>query len=286
MKVAIMTELLVDRGMSQAEAIQFARNLGYDGIDISFFTAMKDDDEMMKGDYLGHARELKELCDRIGIAPVQCHTPFPIHRDGDEAYNQKMVMVQKKCLEICGVMGIPIAVIHPWNNWTPEENKKWYMELYPVAEKNHVIIATENMWNWNQEKDQADYAACSTPEDFLANVTAMNLPNFKACVDLGHAHMFFFDPLVSPERMIRVLGHQYCVALHVHDNMGRFDTHQIPYTGTIDWNEVIRALKEIHYQGNLVMELSFRKDAPLEILKAYFKDAYEVGTYLRKALMS
>lgn len=285
MKVSMMTEHLLEHGMNQEEAIRFAKKLGFDGIDISLFGCMRDDDEMMKGDYLDHARHLKAVCDELSIAPVQCHTPFPVHRDNDDEYNEKMIEVQKKCLRICGAMGIPVAVIHPWNNWTPEENKLFYEKLYPVAEENHVIIATENMWNWNYEKDCAAYAACSTPENFLANCEAMNKPYFKACVDLGHANMFFFDKTVTPERMIQVLGHQYVCALHVHDNHGRYDEHEIPFTGNIHWKEVIQALRDIHYEGNIDLELAQRRDAPLEVVEAYFRHAYVVGDSLRREIL-
>lgn len=50
-------------------------------------------------------------------------------------------------------------------------------------------IATENMWNWNGEKDEAAPAACSDPESFNAHLDAVNDPFFVACLDIGHAEM-------------------------------------------------------------------------------------------------
>ena len=46
----------------------------------------------------------------------------------------------------------------------------------------------------------------------------------------------------------RELG-DYIGCLHVHDNDGIHDLHQAPYSGVIDWKEVMQALKDINYQG-------------------------------------
>ena len=151
---------------------------------------MDDQDEMRRGDFREHAKHLGEVCKEIGLTPVQAHAPFPIHKEGDGAYNTKMLEVTKQCLEICSLIGIPVLVIHPWNNWDAEENKtRWFSRLYPEAERDRVIIATENMWNWDKSKNRATKAACSSPKDFFALCALMNRPYFKACVDVGHANM-------------------------------------------------------------------------------------------------
>ena len=42
--------------------------------------------------------------------------------------------------------------------------------------------------------------------------------------------------------------------LHVHDNDGIRDLHQIPYEGVIDWADFARALSETHWNGVLSLE--------------------------------
>ena len=44
------------------------------------------------------------------------------------------------------------------------------------------------------------------------------------------------------------------VALHVHDNDGIRDLHQIPYEGVIDWADFARALSETCWNGVLSLE--------------------------------
>lgn len=45
-------------------------------------------------------------------------------------------------------------------------------------------------------------------------------------------------------------------ALHIHDNDRWHDSHQIPFSMSIDFNYVVKALKNINYQGYLTLEAS------------------------------
>ena len=53
--------------------------------------------------------------------------------------------------------------------------------------------------------------------------------------------------------MIRAIGERLG-ALHIHDNDRWKDLHQIPFAGSIDWNEVVKALKDIDYKGEFTLE--------------------------------
>ena len=53
--------------------------------------------------------------------------------------------------------------------------------------------------------------------------------------------------------MIRQLGHRL-QALHIHDNDRLHDSHQIPYSMEIDFDGIVKALKEIGYYGYFTLE--------------------------------
>ena len=110
-------------------------------------------------------------------------------------------------------------------------------------------IATENMWNWKDGR--ASFAACSTPEDFIAHLNVVNDEDFVACLDVGHAEMMGND--VSAVKMIKALNNKL-QALHLHDNDKHHDSHQIPFSMLIDFNQIAKALKEIEYNGYLTLE--------------------------------
>ena len=44
--------------------------------------------------------------------------------------------------------------------------------------------------------------------------------------------------------------------LHLHDNYGTRDDHSMPYFGTIDWEEIMRALRDIGYEGTFNYEVA------------------------------
>ena len=43
-------------------------------------------------------------------------------------------------------------------------------------------------------------------------------------------------------------------ALHIHDNDRHHDNHQIPFSMNIDFIPIVKALKEIDYQGYFTLE--------------------------------
>ncbi len=77
------------------------------------------------------------------------------------------------------------------------------------------------------------------------------------CFDSGHANLVGLDF----ESFLRTLGPRLKV-LHLHDNDGITDLHQIPYTfaksreneTSTDWGGFLRGLRAIHYEGTLNFE--------------------------------
>ena len=106
------------------------------------------------------------------------------------------------------------------------------------------------------------------------------------CFDTGHANLVGIDF----ESFITALGHRLKV-LHIHDNDGRSDLHQIPFTFTrtrenkpsTDWEGFVRGLRNIRFDKVLSFETApvitaFPKELKEEALALiakigkYFKD--------------
>ena len=107
------------------------------------------------------------------------------------------------------------------------------------------------MLNWDIEKDHSCFAACATPESFNAHLDAVNDEYFTACLDIGHAEMKGSNTTASD--MIRALDKRLS-ALHIHDNDKWHDSHQIPFSMDINFEEIVAALKEIDYKGYFTLE--------------------------------
>ncbi len=193
---------------------------------------------------LSFARKLKKIGEDHGIVCNQAHAPFPVNT---RAVRDSL----KLALECTAEAGAEICVIHPNNRFSAEQNAQFYFELIPFAKECGVKIATENMWNWDQENNISTFAACSTGEDFKKHIDAVADESFVACLDLGHAEMRGSgDGAVN---MIKALGSRIR-ALHIHDNDLRNDLHQIPFSGSIDFEAILKALKEIGYCGYFTLE--------------------------------
>ncbi|MBO5647131.1 MAG: sugar phosphate isomerase/epimerase [Clostridia bacterium] len=236
------------------KAVELCAKAGFDAWDFSMFDMcrfnwktmqpVESDHPLAGNDYLAYARELKKIGLENGIVCNQSHAPFPVHVPAIRSY-------LKRAIECTAEAGGEICVIHPDNNATAEQNAEMYAELLPFARSCGVKIATENMWNWDKEKNCSSFAACATGEDFKKHIDILNDDFLVACLDLGHAEMRGSgDGCVS---MIHTLGPRL-QALHIHDNDCIHDNHQIPFSMNIDFDPIVKALKEIGYPGYFTME--------------------------------
>lgn len=240
--------------IGEEKAVELIAKAGFDAWDFSMFDMCKYDwgnqcllenDHPLSGDnYIAFARRLKQIGLDNGIVCNQSHAPFPTCCAEIRSY-------YKRAIECTAEAGGKICIIHPDNNKSAEENAEMYFELLPFAKSCGVKIATENMWNWNDEKDEAAPAACSDPASFNAHLDAVNDDFFVACLDIGHAEMRGLG--TSAAEMIKALGPRL-QALHIHDNDLWHDSHQIPMSMGIDFEVVVKALKEIDYKGYLTLE--------------------------------
>ncbi len=235
-------------------AVEYTAKAGFDAWDFSMFDMVNYDWSTGKteitnhplntGNYASYARKLKQIGLDNGIVCNQSHAPFP-------SCSKEVRSMMKRAIECTAEAGGKICIIHPDNDKSAEENAEMYMELLPFAKSCGVKIAAENMWYWNHEKDEACFAACSTPESFNAHLDAVNDDYLVACLDIGHAEMRGLN--TSAVEMIKALGKRLC-ALHIHDNDRWHDSHQIPFSMDIDFEKVVAALREIKYNGYFTLE--------------------------------
>lgn len=244
------------RIVGEEKAVELIGKAGFDCWDLSMFNMCRWDwprncpvesDHPFKGDnYLAFVKELKKIGEAYGMKCNQSHAPFPCDKPQVQSY-------LKRAIECTAEAGGKICIIHPVNNWDAQRNAEFYFELLPFAKDHGVKIATENMWNWTNENglNQAAAAACSHHDDFVAHLDAVNDDYFTACLDIGHAEMKGLDTTAS--EMIHAIGNRLG-ALHIHDNDRWRDLHQIPFAGSIDWNDVVKALRDIDYKGEFTLE--------------------------------
>ncbi len=242
--------------IGEEKAIEYIAKAGFDAWDFSMFAMCKYDwgskallennHPLASNNYLAFARRLKKIGNDYGIVCNQSHAPFPSSCPEIRSYF-------KRAIECTAEAGGNICIIHPDNDKSAAENAEMYIELLPFAKECGVKIATENMWNWDTEKDQSSFAACATAESFIEHLDAVKDDYLVACLDIGHAEMRGSGS--GTATMIYALKDRL-QALHIHDNDQFHDSHQIPFSMSVDFNSVVKALKDINYKGYLTLEAS------------------------------
>ena len=242
------------RLIGEERAVELYAKAGFDAWDFSMFDMVKydwknkcvleNDHPLGSREYLAFARKLKQIGLDNGIVCNQSPAPFPVSIPEIRDH-------LKRAIECTAEAGGKICIVHPDNNKSAAENAEMYRELTEFSGGYGVKIATENMWNWDKEKDQCSFAACMSPESFCEHVDIVKSEYMTACLDIGHAEMRGAD--TSAVELIKALGPRLG-ALHIHDNDKWHDSHEIPFSMDIDFVPIVKALKEIGYSGYFTLE--------------------------------
>ena len=153
--------------------------------------------------------------------------------DGKEIFN-----IYLSYIDDCKKHEIPMAVMHVTNGINPppygELGLNRFKKIIEKAEKNNVTIALENLLR----PEYLDYIFDNIKSDKL-----------KFCYDSGHENC-----LMSGIKFLEKYKDKLA-ALHLHDNNGLSDQHLLPFSGTINWGDIIDRLKDINYKGVFSLEL-------------------------------
>ncbi len=164
-------------------------------------------------------------------------------KDVEDLRKQAVAQLTNR-IEMTSLMGGNAIVMHlPGQSLSTEfgqrlweETKKSIDELLPVAKKNNVAIALENTQPGTL--DILDLAFSEYTSDDL---------NF--CFDIGHSCCWG-----GGVELMEKYGDRL-VAIHLHDNDGIDDLHNIPFTGKIDWEYFCKVLPTTSYKGPLNLEI-------------------------------
>lgn len=247
MKLAMQGfELIYWFGEEKAFAI--LKESGFDGVDYYYDHR----DHVLKDGYIERAQNTRALLDRAGISCVQVHAPFDFtYEQVEDNYTCLL-----RAIECAGIIGAPYIVIHylmpPQEVDFIECNRAFYKSFEPYAKKAGVKIAIENLYY--RDLKRGGYLGKEFADPYILKefVKSLDSDIFVACVDTGHASL---TP-TEPEDFIRVFDNNTLKVLHVHDTDYLDDRHTLPGIGTLNWNEITKALGEIDYQGNFSFEIN------------------------------
>lgn len=234
-----------------------------------------------------------------GIEPLQLHAPIwsyfapekaPIGErlvdfaTPDENSRNLEIKLLKDWMGQCAAMSIPVIVAHPGGlkgygdkqefKKISEINRRVFSELAGEAEKLQVRIAIENMG----KTAGGGYAFGARAEELLQLIHEIDSPSIGICLDTSHANKVegFDAPGFIRQSKDKLF------ATHLSDSLGRHNDHLMPYSGSVKWQEIFEALKQINYRGLLNLEIPGENACPPGIREIKAKYAFEILTYISK----
>jgi len=241
-------------------------------------------------------QKYKQAMDMYGLKPSQMHAPYPVYVPGNgkaTAYMQANVI--PKSIIIAEAMGVPWVVIHPFKlqyskgkEVERQTNLEYFKMLVPLLKQCGVKVCLENLYEGVGKR--ITEGVCSDVEDAIWYIDTLNeyagQELFGFCLDTGHLQLAKKDPY----EFITKMGSRI-KALHLHENNGKDDTHQLPFTfgrdesSGVDWEGILRGLKEIGYQGTLNFEtFPAMNSFPHNVKSAVLKTIYDTGVYMAKQM--
>ena len=285
MKLSIESYHLVEK-FGYRKAFSLIKAAGFEAVDFSLYYDATH--WLLQDDYRERALDIRKALDETGLVCTQTHAPFHSAIAKGLAYGSQWnedcpeYLETIRAIEVTAILGAPHTVIHnikvPEGVDLMEYNLAFYQSFLPYLKKFDTQLAIENM----QSKD----AETGTFQERIGTAQRMNTlfdrlnsDRYVLLVDTGHAILGG----TTPEALIRGLTPGSLRGLHVQDTDATADRHQLPFMGTINWEEVLQALKDTGYKGDLTFEipkiLGPLPDALVESCLAY---AATVGKYLIK----
>lgn len=285
MKISSQT-LYLSRVFGEEKCIEMLKRAGFDCIDFSF----TNDIDLLLDEkaYCQKIIKIKEHADSIGISFNQAHAPYP-SSVGEKQKDDKIFNAIVNSIKYASMLNIKAIIVHPKKHLEYKSNKEilkdmnveFYKSLIPYCEKYNVKVALENMWQLDKESQNIVHSTCASPKEFVEYLDKINSPWIVGCLDVGHA--FLVDE--NPAQFIKTIGKEKLACLHIHDVCKNADRHILPGLESVDFNEIVKALKEIDYQGEFTLEADtfifrFGKDYDIDFLQSVVNFMAERARYL------
>ena len=243
----------------------------------------------------------KKAAAEIGIQINQMHMPYPgfVPGGSSELNDYLKNVVADKSMKLCSFFECKYIVIHGFKlaRYLGSEEAEWEQTkafldfLAPMAKEMGITVCIENLYN-GMGGHLIEGPCCNVRKaaeriDEFNDRYGAEVLGF--CFDTGHANLVGLDF----EDFMTTLSHRLKV-LHIHDNDGRGDLHQIPFTfsrsrentASTDWEGFIRGLRAIGYDKVLSFEtapalMTFPEELKEDTLKLIAK----IGEYFWREII-
>ena len=245
------------------------KRIGFDCYDygISGFNACNPIFNESRDTWVKHFSNQKNMIEGEGMCVNQTHAIFPADFDKEQpfTFTQEVIDQLRREIEATAILGAKYIVIHPLKISFKHKDKEKdfyknveeFSKITPILQEFDIKNCMENLCSRDALSNKFSQTGCSTPEDMIKYIDALNrnCNNYCACLDVGHSNLIELNPADA----VRKLNDKLKI-LHVNDNNGILDQHKPIGMGIIDWKDFAKSLKEIDYQGVFSLEVSSFKN--------------------------
>lgn len=240
-------------------ALEVASELGT-GIEISRFGKLRDIEDLFdiqKKEYCAALRDFEGEVTLHGFfSNLNVASKDPLIKEvSEKRYYQS--------LELACEFGAKTVIFHTcynnllkhqeYQNLYFQKNIEFFHEFIPYFEKEGIIATIENVHEPNSE--------------LIRNmVGAINSPNLKVTVDVGHCNLYSDIEVSKWIYDYGIMLHH----MHFHNNYKDQDSHSSLLCGNLEIEPIIKTLKDLHLNPQITFEI-FDKEALIESVK-YFDE--------------
>ena len=190
----------------------------------------------------------------LGLEAYSLHAPFADHIDISSPDPDIRKRSQEQILQAAmsaAVLQVRYFVVHPGpeTGGFPEHERLSRMEhaasvLNEAARRCHELGISLILEN------KLPHLFAGRVRDLLWILASLDTTEVGICLDTGHAHLAGELPTVvhTVSTNLRMV--------HASDNHGHYDDHLPPGDGEIRWEELLRELATIQFDGSFILEIS------------------------------
>ena len=250
--------------LNDEEIFKMLKKAGFDGVDYCF---------SIGNDFIQieNIDKVKELLDKYNLVCNQAHAPFVLSIDDELSLDNQNFLDVVTSLKYAKILGAKAIVVHaikvPSGVDFLETNLNYYKTLLPYAKKYDIKIAVENLLNSKFWK----------PEALCNFVELLNSEYFTTCIDVGHSEITG----VCAENYISGMKKGFIEYVHIQDTDCQLDRHWIPYQGNHNWDNILKALANYGFNGDMNLEIIHSFDnLPIKLYPAMLEYIAKVGKFM------
>lgn len=252
MEIGISTGILYKSDL--IESLQLIKETGFDNIEV--WAGIGGEGKRVHYDYhdWDYTRRLKEKLKELNLRVVSLHAPFSEELDISQVEGEKRnfaVSEIERAIDVLEFLEGNILVFHP--STAPSKFENLTQKMYRLSQAKKSI---DEILKYCQDKpiklaleNQLPHILCGYSVDLLKLVWEINSEKVGICLDTSHANL--------AENVYDVVKKfkDWLISLHVSDNFGTSDEHNVPGIGNINWQVFIQTLKLVKYEGVFMLEL-------------------------------